>query len=72
MALITNEVLAAKVKTEIGVAGLKEKGDIKVEANDGVVTLTGKVDSEQTIEAARRAALNVPEAMGVNNLLKTQ
>lgn len=72
MALITDQMLAAKVKTQIAVNGLKDKGDIKVEAKDGVITLSGQLDSEKSVEAARRAALSVPETMGVTNLLKTQ
>ena len=72
MALITNEVLAAKVKTQIALDGLKAKGDIKIACKDGVITLTGTVDSEKTVEAARRSTLKVLEVMGVNNLLKTQ
>ena len=72
MALINDQMLAAKVKTQIAVNGLKDKGEIKVEAKDGVVTLSGKVDSEKNVEAVRRAALSVSETIGVTNLLKTQ
>ncbi len=72
MALISDQMLAAKVKTQIAVDGLKSKGDITVEAKDGTITLTGQVDSEKTIEAARRSALSIPEVMGIENLLKAQ
>ena len=67
--MIADEALAAKVKTELGVRDLKEKGEIKVRSENGTITLLGEVDNLDTKKAAEDAALSVMEVLGVDNQL---
>lgn len=61
--------LTAKVKSAIfAEPGLKSM-EIDVDTVDGIVTLTGTVDSPQHIESAKQAAQKVDGVKSVNNQL---
>ncbi len=70
--MIPDEMLEAKVKTELGVREVADKGDIKVRCENGTITLLGEVDSLDTKKVAEDAALSVLEVVGVDNQLKTK
>ena len=70
--MIPDQMLEAKVKTELGVRELADKGDIKVQSENGTITLLGEVDSLDTKKAVEDAALSVMEVVGVDNQLQTK
>jgi hyperosmotically inducible periplasmic protein len=64
---LTSEVKAALIDN-----GIARKGEVQVETHDGVVQLSGFVDSESTQELALRAAKNVEGVESVRNDLVVQ
>jgi osmotically-inducible protein OsmY len=63
--------LARKVETEIFRPQGAPKGQVNVQAVDGIVELRGEVDDPQTIEEIVRKAEQIPGVRGVENLLHT-
>ncbi len=61
--------LARKVETEIFRDGDVPKGQINVNAEDGVVYLRGEVEKPDMIEELESKARNVQGVLGVENLL---
>ena len=70
--MISDVALAAKVVTELGVQELRHKGNIDVRSAEGIVQLSGEVDSEETKQAVEGAALSVIEVVGVDNQLQVK
>jgi osmotically-inducible protein OsmY len=63
--------LARKVETELFRDADVPKGDINVNAEDGVVFLRGQVDDESVIEALGSSARKIHGVREVENLLHT-
>jgi len=63
--------LARKVETELFRGADVPKGDINVNAEDGVVFLRGEVEDESLIEALGSSARKVQGVRDVENLLHT-
>ncbi len=63
--------LARKVESEVFRGADAPKGQVDVNAVDGVVYLRGEVESEETIRDLERATRNVSGVKGVENLLHT-
>ena len=61
--------LARKVETELFRDADVPKGDINVNAEDGVVYLRGEVSDESLIEALEKSARRIQGVRGVENLL---
>ena len=67
--LLNDPALARKVETEIFRAPDVPKGQINVQAHDGVVELRGEVPRPELIEELVERARSVPEVREVENLL---
>jgi osmotically-inducible protein OsmY len=63
--------LTAKVETELFRDAEIPKGDINVNAENGVVYLRGQVEDESLIEALGKSATKIQGVRGVENLLHT-
>jgi osmotically-inducible protein OsmY len=63
--------LAAKVETELFRDADVPKGDINVNAENGVVFLRGQVEDESLIEALGKSAKKIQGVRDVENLLHT-
>ncbi len=63
--------LARKVETEIFRDADAPKGQVDVNAANGVVTLRGEVESPDLIEALEKSTRKVTGVRGVENLLRT-
>lgn len=63
--------LARKVETELFREAEVPKGDINVNAENGVVFLRGQVSDESLVEALGKSARSVQGVRGVENLLHT-
>jgi osmotically-inducible protein OsmY len=61
--------LTARIKSQLLVNGNTAGLDINVDSNDGVVTLSGEVDSEQEKELAVRIAENTSGSKSVHDRL---
>ena len=61
--------LTAKVETELFRDPAVPKGDINVNAENGVVYLRGQVEDESLIEALGKSAKKIQGVRGVENLL---
>jgi hyperosmotically inducible protein len=61
--------ITAKIKAEILGDALLEVSQINVVTTDGVVTLSGDVDSQQSIDRAMEIAQSVKEVKSVDNNL---
>jgi hypothetical protein len=66
---LNDPALARKVETEIFRDPEVPKGQINVQAHDGVVELRGEVPRPELIEALVERARSVPEVREVENLL---
>ena len=66
---IMNATLTAKVKSKLLMNEHTSGLDINVDSAQGVVTLTGEVDSEQEADLAEQIAANTEDAREVNNRL---
>ena len=64
-----DQTLARKVETEIFRDEDAPKGQVDVDAADGVVTLRGQVDSDDMIEKLEKATRKVTGVKDVQNLL---
>jgi osmotically-inducible protein OsmY len=66
---VLNATLTARIKSQLLVNGNTAGLDINVDSNDGVVTLSGEVDSEQEKELAVRIAENTSGSKSVHDRL---
>ena len=66
---LNDPTLAAKVETEIFRDPDVPKGDINVQAHDGVVELRGEVPSPELIDELVERTRRIPEVRDVENLL---
>jgi osmotically-inducible protein OsmY len=66
---VLNATLTARIKSQLLLNGNTAGLDINVDSNDGVVTLSGEVDSEQEKELAVRIAENTNGSKSVNDRL---
>jgi osmotically-inducible protein OsmY len=66
---LNDPALAAKVQSEIFRDAEAPKGDVSVNAEDGIVYLRGQVDSPDEIARLEQAARGVDGVRGVQNLL---
>ncbi|MEX1357631.1 MAG: BON domain-containing protein [Gaiellaceae bacterium] len=69
LGLLNDPALARKVETEIFRGPDVPKGQINVQARDGVVELRGEVPRPELIEELVERARSVPEVREVENLL---
>jgi osmotically-inducible protein OsmY len=69
---LDNATLTAGIKSELIVNEHTDAIDINVDSNDGVVTLTGEVDSEEAADLAEQIAANDPKTREVNNRLRVR
>ena len=69
---VSDAVLTTRVKAAL--AGQSELSaiDISVESNDGVVTLSGKVDNEAQVELADEVVSDVDGVKSVHNTLRAK
>jgi osmotically-inducible protein OsmY len=69
---VLNATLTARVKTQLLMNGNTSGTAINVDSKDGVVTLSGMVESDQEKELAVRIASNTTGAQSVNELLTAE
>jgi len=67
-----DETLAHKVETELFRDGDVPKGDINVNAQNGVVYIRGQVDRPDLIETIEARVRRIPGVQAVENLLHTR
>lgn len=68
----TDVSLTSEVKEALIDTGIAKKGEVQVETHEGVVQLSGFVDSDSTQELALKAAKNVEGVASVRNDLVVQ
>jgi hyperosmotically inducible protein len=66
-AAIDDTGITAKVKARLSTDDRTKDADLKVETNNGIVTLTGAVQKAETKSAAEDLVRNVPDVKGVDN-----
>jgi osmotically-inducible protein OsmY len=69
---VSNATLVATVKTKLLLNEHTSGLDINVDATNGVVTLSGQVDSDEESELAEKIAANVDDTRKVNNRLTVE
>lgn len=64
---VSDTWITAKVKTELAITEGVRSGDVSVTTTDGVVTLTGVLDSDVAVKKAEAAAQSVKGVRSVDS-----
>lgn len=65
-------VLATEVRARIAAANIIDDHDIKINADDGIITLEGRVRNLADADRVREAVRAMPEVRGINSKLQVQ
>lgn len=69
---LNDATLQAKVESEIFRPADAPKGEVNVDAHDGIVTLRGTIDSHTKLQKLVACAQEIPEVQIVRNLVNVQ
>jgi hyperosmotically inducible periplasmic protein len=69
---ISDAALTTKVKTALIAEGELKALDINVDSNQGVVTLSGTVESDAQVDLAEQVVANLDGVKGINNRLEAR